>query len=180
MQKKKIQKTEINLEVLISKRWFITAPKLNKLAGIKERKLMSDLMIAALYCIKSQILLEGQEPDFAARVLRIVRWNWFGPNDPLFTILISTSTLKRFCRTRPNNWRQLFEYQEMFSSLSAYEAAKGTEKKTDCYSSGQTDWKYLCFQSSANNANSFTSWTNVPSHPWVRVLGVVWHSLLAR
>lgn len=82
---------------------------------------------------KLDSLLEGQEPDFAARVLRIVRETGLRPNDPLFTILISTSTLKLLLQDAPKQLKATFEYlqQEMFSSLSAYEAAaaKGTEKR---------------------------------------------------
>ena len=82
---------------------------------------------------KLDSLLEGQDPDFTARVLRIVNETGLRPNDPLFTILISTSTLKLLLEDSPKQLKGTMDYclKSMLEHMSAYEAAaaKGTEKR---------------------------------------------------
>lgn len=82
---------------------------------------------------KLDSLLEGQDPDFAARVLRIVREYGLRPNDPLFAILVSTSTLRLLLEDAPKQLKGTMEYciQSMLEHMNAYEsaAAKGTERR---------------------------------------------------
>lgn len=78
-------------------------------------------------------LLAGEDPEFVAKVLQIVRETGLRPNDPLFMILASTSILRVLLEDAPQQLKATYDYcnQDMLNNLSAYEAAaaKGTEKR---------------------------------------------------
>lgn len=78
-------------------------------------------------------MFQDQEPEFVAKVQTLVNDFGIRSDDPLFSILISTSTLKILLEDAPKQLKATHDYcsKEILENLSAYEAAaaKGTEKR---------------------------------------------------
>jgi hypothetical protein len=78
-------------------------------------------------------LLETLDPQTKADVLAIVQASGFSEQDPLFSLLLATSTLQVLVLKAPNDIKQSYEYchGQVLSQLGDYEkaAARGIEKQ---------------------------------------------------
>ena len=78
-------------------------------------------------------LLDKLEPDIKADVLGIVQASGFSEQDPLFSLLLATSTLQVLVLKAPQDIKQSYEYchGQVLSQLKDYEkaAARGIEKQ---------------------------------------------------
>jgi hypothetical protein len=78
-------------------------------------------------------LLETLDPDMRADVLGIVQASGFSEQDPIFSLLLATSTLQVLVLKAPQELKQSYEYchGQVLSQLRDYEkaAARGIEKQ---------------------------------------------------
>jgi len=78
-------------------------------------------------------LLDKLEPDMKADVLGIVQASGFSEQDPIFSLLLATSTLQVLVLKAPQELKQSYEYchGQVLSQLRDYEkaAARGIEKQ---------------------------------------------------
>jgi hypothetical protein len=72
-----------------------------------------------------QELLSQHEPDVQAKILEITRRTGINQNDPIFLLLLGTSTIQVLLKTAPKELKQTYEYchQQVIGHLDQYEKA---------------------------------------------------------
>jgi hypothetical protein len=72
-----------------------------------------------------QELLSQHDPDVQTTILEITRKTGITPNDPIFLLLLGTSTIQVLLKTAPQELKQTYEYchQQVIGHLEQYEKA---------------------------------------------------------
>jgi hypothetical protein len=80
-----------------------------------------------------QQLLNQLEPDVQSKVLQVVKATGLSETDPIFLILIATSTIQVLIEEAPGHLRQTYEvcHQQVMTDLKGYEkaASRGIEAR---------------------------------------------------
>jgi hypothetical protein len=80
-----------------------------------------------------QQLLKTHDADVQSRVLQVVKATGISENDPIFLLLVATSTVQVLIQEAPDHLKQTYEFfhQQMMADIKGYEkaAARGIEAR---------------------------------------------------